>query len=111
MPRPKYPRPDENRPVRTFLAEWQRGEWDASRLRYTAKFRGQYLVFIDISRLPGQSDWLLLSDVGWYLVIEEKQPGHELDFTDGEEELSASIGLHVVTSADAVLRLVMENTE
>jgi len=65
----------------------KRGEWDASRLRYTARFRGQALVFLDISRLHGQTDWLLLSDVGWFVAIEEKQPGHELDFTDGENEL------------------------
>ena len=66
-------------------------------------------MFLDISRLPGQIDWIVESDAGWYLNIEEKQPGKENNFTEGEINWLGSMGFIVVTQPDMVKYAILEN--
>ena len=76
---------------------------DAARLRYTVRMRNYTISALKIADMPGQTDWLILTNVGRYKALEVKQPGHQRDFTDGELSWMEDIGLIVVTTVEEVL--------
>ena len=82
---------------------------DASRTRYTTMIRGEKVVALDISNLPGQIDWLIRFEFGACLDIEVKEYGKEGDLTDGEKSWRDDLGLLIASNKDTVRYAILEN--
>ena len=110
MSRPRYPKPDKNNAivVRALEDLGALVRVDASRLRYTVNVRGERISALNISSMPGQIDWVILSEQGWYLSIEVKEPGKENNLTDGENDWRDDLGLVVASNADTVRYAILE---
>lgn len=111
MSRPRYPKADENNRIVIDALEDISGctiTPDAARLRYVVMIHGQILTALKIADLPGQIDWLVLSDAGWYLPIEVKQPGKERDLTGGELSWAGMLGVLIASNVDAVKYAILE---
>jgi len=108
-PRPKYAVKDRNHGiVPTALEELGMVDVDSARLSYVTRIRGQSVIALDISGMPGQIDWLILSERGWCLCIEIKYPGEEHKLTDGEKRWRDTIGILVASNSDAVKYAILE---
>ena len=109
MSRPKYAIKDKNHSiVPEALAKLGLPKVDAARLRYSVRVRGQMLFALDISGMPGQIDWLILSERGWFLSVEVKQRGEEHKLTEGEKAWRDGLGIMVATNSDAVKYAILE---
>lgn len=110
MPRPKYPPTDKNHMlVIDALQEIGVMKFvDQPRLRYKFKVRGQTLIALNTSRMPGQIDWLIFSETGWFLPVEVKERGKEKELTAGELEWCESVGVLIASNKDTVKYALLE---
>ena len=108
--RPRYPKPDSNNAIVIRALEDLGGyvRVDAARLRYTIMLRGMCLTALNISSMPGQTDWIILCDAGWFLSVEVKEPGKENNLTAGEQTWAEDVGLVVASNADTVRYAILE---
>lgn len=109
MTRPRNPRTDSNhRIVPQALEELGLVEVDPSRKRYTTMIRGEYVVALDISSLPGQIDYIIFGEKGWVIPVEVKEKGKEEHLTAGELSWRETLGVLVASSSDTVKYKILE---
>jgi hypothetical protein len=107
MTRPRHPKPDQNNHiVPDALENLGAVVVDKHRLRYTLEIDSVVVVALKIADLPGQIDWILLYPDGHYLSVEVKEPGKEMELTDGERSWRDALGLKIVTTKEQVLELL-----